>query len=211
MRAVDPADFRRVAGSFASGIVVVTTTPGDVGHAMTVSAFASVSLDPVLVLFCAEKVARLHDAVLASGKWAVSVLGEESEKVAQWLAARGRPLDGQLDAYRHHVGEQTSAPILDDAIAALECRTIAVHDAGDHSIVVGEVIGVTGPQQQSGPLIHYAGSYHRIRTSKVGPGYQDAYHVARRYSQPGHPRQPVDGRAGNLTFQELADHAHRMA
>jgi flavin reductase (DIM6/NTAB) family NADH-FMN oxidoreductase RutF len=58
---------------------VVTT---DSGHAMTVSAFASVSLDPPLVLFCAEKIARFHDAVLASGSWAVSILADDAEKAA---------------------------------------------------------------------------------------------------------------------------------
>ena len=67
MTAVDGADFRRVAGQFASGIMVVTTRLDGVDHAMTVTAFASVSLEPQLVLFCAEKIARFHDAVLAAG------------------------------------------------------------------------------------------------------------------------------------------------
>ena len=79
MAAVDPADFRRAAGRFASGIVVVSTSLNGVGHAMTATAFTSVSLEPLLVLFCAEKAARFHDAVLATGTWAVSVLGEDAE------------------------------------------------------------------------------------------------------------------------------------
>ena len=100
MAAVDQADFRRAAGQFASGIVVVSTSLDGAGHAMTVTAFTSVSLEPLLVLFCAEKIARFHDAVLAAGTWAVIVLGEDAEKTARWLATRGRPLDGQLDAMR---------------------------------------------------------------------------------------------------------------
>ena len=104
MAAVNPADFGRVASRFASGIVVVSTSLNGVGHAMTVTAFTSVSLEPQLVLFCAEKVARFHDAVLATGTWAVSVLNEDGEKTARWLATRGRPLAGQLDAFRHHPG-----------------------------------------------------------------------------------------------------------
>ena len=99
---VDHASFRRAAGQFASGIVVVTTRGG---HAMTVSAFTSVSLDPPLVLFCAEKIARFHDAVLAEGSWAVSILAEDDEKTARWLATRGRPMDGQLDGgHRQRIG-----------------------------------------------------------------------------------------------------------
>ena len=104
MSDVDQADFRRAAGQFPGGIVVVTTRAG---HAMTVSAFASVSLEPPLVLFCAEKIARFHDAVLDAGAWAVSILAEDAEKTATWLATRGRPLEGQLDELPHHPGPAT--------------------------------------------------------------------------------------------------------
>jgi flavin reductase (DIM6/NTAB) family NADH-FMN oxidoreductase RutF len=175
---VDDASFRRAAGQFASGIVVVTTRAG---HAMTVSAFTSVSLDPPLVLFCAEKIARFHDAVLAEGSWAVSILAEDDEKTARWLATRGRPMDGQLDGVAHHPGPATGAPLLDGALAALECRTTAVHDAGDHTIVVGQVKAVTVPPEppepqepletpetpetaSRGPLLHYSGAYRRLRS-----------------------------------------------
>jgi len=160
--AVDPAAFRRAAGQFPTGIVVASTSLDGNGHAMTVSAFTSVSLEPLLVLFCAEKIARFHDAVLAAGFWAVSVLDEESEKAARWLATRGRPLHGQLDTTPHHPGPQTGAPILDGALSAMECRTHAVHEGGDHSIVVGEVLGVTEPAGEGGPLLYHAGRYRRL-------------------------------------------------
>jgi flavin reductase (DIM6/NTAB) family NADH-FMN oxidoreductase RutF len=169
MAAVDPADFRRAARRFASGIVVVSTSLDGVGHAMTVTAFTSVSLEPLLVLFCAEKVARFHDAVLATGTWAVSVLGEDAEKTARWLATRGRPLAGQLDALRHHPGALTGAPILDGALAALECRTTAVHEGGDHSIVVGEVLAVSEPNPAGGPLLYYSSHYRRLDGGDGGP------------------------------------------
>ena len=163
---VDPAAFRRAAGQFASGIVVATTSLDGVSHAMTATAFTAVSMEPLLILMCAEKIARFHDAVLAAGTWAISVLGEDAEKTAAWLATRGRPLEGQLDTIRHHAGPVTGAPILDDALAAMECRTTAVHDGGDHSIVVGEVVGVSEPRHGGGgPLIHYASRYRRLRDS----------------------------------------------
>jgi flavin reductase (DIM6/NTAB) family NADH-FMN oxidoreductase RutF len=164
---VDAASFRRAAGQFASGIVVVTTRSG---HAMTVSAFTSVSLAPPLVLFCAEKIARFHDAVVAAGWWAVCILGEDAEKTARWLATRGRPMDGQLSEVAHHPGPVTGAPVLDDALAVLECRTTAVHDGGDHSIVVGRVAGVSGlaDPPQHGPLVHHAGAYRRLALARYG-------------------------------------------
>jgi flavin reductase (DIM6/NTAB) family NADH-FMN oxidoreductase RutF len=197
---VDHASFRRAAGQFASGIVVITTRGG---HAMTVSAFTSVSLDPPLVLFCAEKIARFHDAVLAEGSWAVSILAEDDEKTARWLALRGRPLDGQLDGVAHHPGPATGAPLLDDALAVLECRTTAVHDAGDHSIVVGQVEAVTAPDEpvagpeesadpaSRGPLVHYSGAYRRLKLS--GPPTA---------SDPGHGRCHSDlVRAGTTSHR----------
>jgi flavin reductase (DIM6/NTAB) family NADH-FMN oxidoreductase RutF len=182
---VDQAAFRRATGQFPGGIVVVTTSAG---HAMTVSAFASVSLEPPLVLFCAEKIARFHGAVLAAGSWGVSILAEDAEKTARWLATRGRPLDGQLDGVAHHLGLVTGAPLLDGALATLECQTTAVHDAGDHSIIVGQVAaaespaspaspaGQAGPASPAGqaspagspargPLVHYAGGYRRLRSA----------------------------------------------
>ncbi|HEY6315738.1 MAG TPA: flavin reductase family protein [Streptosporangiaceae bacterium] len=181
MTGIDQTAFRQAAGQFASGIVVVTTPSG---HAMTVSAFTSVSLDPPLVLFCAEKIARFHDAVLAAGAWAVSVVAEDDEKTARWLATRGRPLEGQLDGVAHHPGPATGAPVLDDALAVLECRTTAVHDGGDHSIIVGRVAAVTDPRDlvehdpagrdpqdrpAPGPLVHYSGAYRRLQTP-LAPG-----------------------------------------
>jgi flavin reductase (DIM6/NTAB) family NADH-FMN oxidoreductase RutF len=166
---VDPAEFRRAAGRLPTGILVIGTRLDGVDHAMTVSAFTAVSLDPVLVLFCAEKIARFHDTVLEAGIWSVSVLDENAEKTARWLATRGRPLEGQLDQYGHHAGPVTGAPILDDALSALECRTTDVHDGGDHSIVVGEVVGVSVAETGLGPLVHHAGRYRRLAPDNSAP------------------------------------------
>jgi flavin reductase (DIM6/NTAB) family NADH-FMN oxidoreductase RutF len=159
---VDPGEYRRVVGRFATGITVVTTVFGGVDHAMTVNAFTSLSLDPTLVLFCPEKIARFHDVVTGADTWAVSVLGENAEDVSQWFATRGRSLEGQLDGWAFQRGPLTGAPILDEAIAALECRTHAVYEGGDHSIVVGEVLGVSRPDPGSSPLLYYDGGYHRV-------------------------------------------------
>jgi flavin reductase len=159
---VDPVDFRRAAGRLPTGIMVVGTTLDGVDHAMTVSAFTSVSLDPLLVLFCAEKIARFHDTVIAAGVWSVSVLAEDAEKTARWLATRGRPLQGQLDGISHHAGPVTGAPVLDDALSSLECRTTAVYDGGDHSIIVGQVVGVSDSGGDQDPLIHHASRYRSL-------------------------------------------------
>lgn len=165
MTGVDQAALRRAAGRVPTGIVVVSAILDDVEHAMTVSAFTTVSLEPPLVLFCAQKIARFHEAVLKAGFWSVSVLGDGSEEIATWLAKRGRPLAGQLDQIPHRPGPVTGAPLLDDAVATMECQTTDIHDGGDHSIVVGLVLAASvGPAGRDGvsPLVHFRGGYRRL-------------------------------------------------
>ncbi|MCW2903626.1 MAG: flavin reductase domain protein FMN-binding protein [Streptosporangiaceae bacterium] len=158
----DPREFRGVVGRFTTGVTIVTTMADGVDHAMTVNAFTSLSLDPLLVLFCAEKVARFHDVVVSADEWAVSVLGEGGRDASQWFATRGRPMEGRLSGWRTVPGARTGAPIFSDAIAALECRTHAVHDGGDHSIVVGEVLSVSRPDPAGKPLLYYEGGYRGL-------------------------------------------------
>lgn len=159
---IDPAVFRRAVGRFPTGITVVTTRDGTVDHAMTVSSFSSVSLEPLLVLICVEVEARFHDAVLESGVWGVSILAGEGRAAAAWLATRGRPLHGQLDRTPHHRGPATGVALLDAASATLECRTTAVHPGGDHSIVVGEVVGVGIDEDNAGALVYHRGAYRHL-------------------------------------------------
>jgi flavin reductase (DIM6/NTAB) family NADH-FMN oxidoreductase RutF len=159
-RHVDPATFRKVVGRFATGVAIVTTRRGDADHAMTINSFTSVSLDPLLVLFCAEKIARFHDAVLEAGVWGVSVLPATMEDASRFFAHRGRPLNGQLATWAHHRGESGVA-LFDDAIATLECTTTAVHDGGDHSIVVGGVTAL-GTPSGAAPLLYHEGRYKSL-------------------------------------------------
>lgn len=158
---VDVDVFRRTVGHFASGVTVVTTTAAGVDHAMTASAFTSLSLEPVLVLVCVDKEARFRDAVLESGSWGVSVLAAGQRRAAEWFAMKGRPLIGQLDRFPHHRGT-TGAALLDDAVAWLECRTTAVHDGGDHDIVVGEVLAAREVDRDGAPLVYHRGRYERL-------------------------------------------------
>ncbi|HEX4814772.1 MAG TPA: flavin reductase family protein [Nonomuraea sp.] len=158
-RHVDPETYREVVGRFATGVAIVTTRLGEIDHAMTVNSFTSVSLDPLLVLFCAEKLARFHDAVLTAGVWGVSVLPAALEDASRFFAHRGRPLNGQLSRWPHHRGE-TGVALFDKAIATLECATTAVHEGGDHSILVGRVTAMDMPSDGP-PLLFHEGGYKR--------------------------------------------------
>ena len=121
-----------------------------------------VSLEPLSVLVCVDKEARFRDAVRESGTWGVSVLSTAGRRAADWFAQKGRPLVGQMDRFPFHRGPATGAPLLDDSIAWLECRTLAVYDGGDHDIVLGEVIEVGLGDRDGAPLV-----YHRSRYGTV--------------------------------------------
>jgi flavin reductase (DIM6/NTAB) family NADH-FMN oxidoreductase RutF len=158
----DAASFRRAIGRFATGVCVVTAVDGGVDHAMTANAFTSVSLEPLLVLVCVETEARFHDAITGAGLWAVSILDAGARPTAAWLATRGRPLHGQLDLVPHRRGPVTGAALLEQASAWLECRTQAVHPGGDHSIVVGEVVGIELGPQDGGALVYHRSAYTHL-------------------------------------------------
>lgn len=130
---------------------------------MTVSAFNSVSLDPLLVLVCVEKITRFHEAVLGSGLWAVSMLSDDADDVARWFAEKARPTGGQMADYAHHPGPATGMPVLDQAMAVIECRTRAVYDGGDHDILLGDVLGVWSDPSPRRPLLYFEGGYRQLR------------------------------------------------
>ncbi len=153
-------EFRRAMGQFASGVTIATTMLDGVDHAMTASAFCSVSLEPQLVLVCVEKSTRFHAAVLRTEQWGLSILEEGQAGIARWLSRRGRPLAGQLRDIGYVRGDQTGAALLDGALCWIECRTWATYDGGDHTVVVGEVLSLrTGSKGR--PLVYFRGRIGR--------------------------------------------------
>ncbi len=150
---VDPQAFRAVVARFVTGVTVLTARHGGLDHAMTANAFTSVSLEPVLVLVCIEQEARFSEAILAAGEWGVSVLDASARSASTWLSERGRPLHGQLDRIAFRRGAATGVALLEASLATLECRTTEVHPAGDHDIVVGEVLSIATPRPDGQPLI----------------------------------------------------------
>jgi flavin reductase len=152
--------FRRAAGRFATGITVVTTLVDGLDHAMTANSFTSVSLEPLLVLVCVERQTRFHDALLASGRWVVSVLPASARDAAVWLATKGRPLAGQLDRVPHTRAPLTGAAVIDGALSVLECDTAATYPGGDHTVVLGRVLAVQLTDNAGDePLLYYRSHY----------------------------------------------------
>lgn len=159
---VSAAGLRHAMGHFATGVAVVTTLEDGHDHAMTANSLTSVSLEPPLLLVCVRQDSGWHEAVAASGVWGVSLLPVAGRPAASWLSTGGRPLFGQLSQVPHHRGDLGVA-LVDDALATLECRTVDLHAAGDHTIVVGEVIASAADPRRDDPLIYYRSTYTTTR------------------------------------------------
>ncbi|GAA4412080.1 hypothetical protein GCM10023168_33560 [Fodinibacter luteus] len=159
---LDPARFRQAMGRLVAGVSVLTTVADGHDHAMTADTLTSVSLDPLLVLVCVEHETRWYGAVTESGFFGASVLAADQRPLSEWFATRGRPLHGQLDRAPHHRGAHTGVALLDGSLMHLECRTTAVHEAGDHAIVVAQVLSISLPDTVGPALVHYRGRYGSI-------------------------------------------------
>ena len=158
-----PAEFRAALGRFASGITIMSTLQDGVAHAMTASAFTSVSLDPPLVLVCVDKGVRMHAAVQDCGYWAMSVLAGDQRSIADRFARSGRDLYSQFDGIGTAAGPKTGCSLIAGALSWLECRTWATYEGGDHTIVVGEVLSLGVPEPgDHGALIYNLGGYREL-------------------------------------------------
>ena len=155
--AIDPDEFREVLGRFASGVTVLTVRDAEGhDHGMTVSAFCSASLDPPLVVACIDHAADMHGVLRKAAHFGVNVLAEGQEALSRRFAELP---SGRFDGLGYTRSER-GLVLLDDALAHLECRTVARHEAGDHTIHVGEV--EWADSRQGRPLLYYRGGYAQL-------------------------------------------------
>jgi len=163
--AVDSGELRRCFGGFATGVTVVTagrTMP----RGMTANSFTSVSLDPPLILVCVHRQAAMHAAILAEEAFAVSMLASHQEPVARYFADKARPRgEREFDVVDQTPGRFTGAPLVRGAVAWLECKLAAVHDGGDHSIFIGEVLDF-GRGAVRDALLFYSGAFRRLEQAR---------------------------------------------
>jgi flavin reductase (DIM6/NTAB) family NADH-FMN oxidoreductase RutF len=158
---LDKASFRHAMGHFAGGVTIMTTTVAGRMHGMTVSAFASQSLDPLLILASVERSTEMYKLLLASRAFAINILGEQGEGTARFFADNAR-LDGpEFVAGAYHLGV-SGAPLLNEAVAYLEATVHSTLEAGDHTIVVGRVIALDVKSSDAGPLVYYRSGYRRL-------------------------------------------------
>jgi flavin reductase (DIM6/NTAB) family NADH-FMN oxidoreductase RutF len=154
---IAPDDFRRVLSHFATGVTILTATDAE-GRptGLTVSAFCSVSLDPPQVLVCVDHKSQSYPALRDTGRFAVNILGADHEAVSRRFATTR--LD-KFDAVPYQLGA-LGVPLIDGALAQLECRTVSQHVEGDHTILVGRVEEARNGAGE--PLLYFRGKYRAL-------------------------------------------------
>ncbi len=159
---VTPDEFRAALGRFASGITVVTVNLGDGSvHGMTANAFCSVSLQPPMVLVCVDHLAETYLHLSESEDFGVSVLKEDQDALSEFFADPERNPDAAYRLGIEYSRMKRGTPVLRDTLATLDCRKVAAHTAGDHTIFVGELHEVA--VGEGSPLIYFRGRYGLCR------------------------------------------------
>lgn len=161
----DADNFRKAWGKFATGVSIVTTNaPDGEVHGMTANGITSVSLDPLLVLVCAGHSTATYPLIRSSGRFAISILGEHQQSIAEYYA---RPTDGktgdvQVSFNRTRHGSAT----VDGCLATMDCQLFDETRAGDHTIFIGRVDEI---EINAGkPLIFYEGKFGQLSSGMRG-------------------------------------------
>jgi 3-hydroxy-9,10-secoandrosta-1,3,5(10)-triene-9,17-dione monooxygenase reductase component len=159
---ISPDVFRKVMGHFVTGVSVVTAFDGDQPFGITVNALSSVSLEPALVMVALDRRRFLTPIVRAGGRYAVNILGEDQQALSDCFA--GAPVTPGRDAFcgaPWHSGP-SGMPLIDGAIATLECTVVQTFSAGDHDLFIGRVDTLGTDQRDAMPLLYYRRRYLRI-------------------------------------------------
>jgi flavin reductase (DIM6/NTAB) family NADH-FMN oxidoreductase RutF len=157
---LNASDFRQAMGCFATGVTVITVDQDGEVHGMTANAFTAVSLDPVLVLVCVDHRARTHAHLHARKRFGVNVLRRDQQTISDYYARAAETHEHpEVSGARFNRTAQ-GTPVLEGALAYLECRLHSTQPAGDHTIFIAEVeqVVVRGGE----PLLYFRSQYRDI-------------------------------------------------
>ena len=153
----DPAAFKATFGRFATGVSVVTCAPKDEApRAVTISALASVSLDPALAMFCLEERAIVLSAILRAGHFALNILAEDQSDLSNLYS-----VEHEIRADHETEVWESGAPIFRRALSIADCELLDTFGGGDHVILMGRVLEV-GHRDDAAPLVYYGGGYGKF-------------------------------------------------
>ena len=152
---------RKMRGLYASGVSVVTTVHDGKLRGITVNAFASVSLNPPLVLICLASESESKEWMAESGIFAVNILSDDQEFLAERFAARAPIVNTRFDGVPYTTASAGS-PILADSLAWYDCRVETMYEGGDHTIFIGRVEALGFGEEGKQPLMYFANRYQRL-------------------------------------------------
>ena len=154
-------EFRKAMGCFATGVTIITVDLEGEVHGMTANAFASVSLDPMLVLVCVDHTTRTHAHLHAKKRFGINVLCEDQRAISEYYARPERTHENaEAEAGARFDRTQHGTPVLQGALAYLECRLHSAQEAGDHTIFIAEVEDVV--LREGEPLLFFRGKYRKV-------------------------------------------------
>jgi flavin reductase (DIM6/NTAB) family NADH-FMN oxidoreductase RutF len=154
---MDKRQFCDVCGRFATGITIITTLGADrAPHGMTANSFTSVSVAPPLVLFCVDHRAGILAHFRGSQHFAINVLNEQQQQLSTHFARAGHD---RFDGVPWYAG-QSGVPLLPDVLATLECAVSQRLEAGDHDIIIGEVLEARWKEGR--PLLYFGSKYRQL-------------------------------------------------
>ncbi len=158
---IDRRTFRQTVGQFATGVTVIATEIDESVRAMTANSFTSLSLDPPMVLFCVGKATRTGQLIGAAAGFSVNVLRQEQQDLSTYFAGGWDRPDPPPFSFLSWVG----GPRLDGCAAALGCAIDAIHEGGDHWIVIGRVLALHCTEPPCPPLVFFSGRYTTVETT----------------------------------------------
>ncbi len=158
---LNSAEFRRAMGCFATGVTIITVDLDGEVHGMTANAFASVSLDPMLVLVCVDHSTRTHAHMHAKRRFGINVLCEGQRAISEYYARPQRTHErAEAEAGARFDRTSHGTPMLHGSLAYLECRLHSAEDAGDHTIFIAEVEDAV--VRDGEPLLFFRGKYRKV-------------------------------------------------
>ncbi|GHH30361.1 flavin reductase family protein [Streptomyces lanatus] len=155
---IDPAHFRKVLGHFCSGVTIISAFDGRKPIGFTCQSFLSLSLDPALIAFSASKTSTTYPRIREIGKFVVNVLASDQDEVSNAFAKSGTD---KWAGVHWKPGQILGHPVIDDALATLECEIAEETECGDHFLVVARVRHLEAASELK-PLLFFQGSYHRL-------------------------------------------------
>lgn len=149
---IDSALFRNTLAQWASGVTVITTHHDGTPFGMTASSFSSVSMTPPLILVCVAHRAAIHQHIIASGAFCVHILSDQQTDLGRLFAGQMPDIADRFAHTPHRYG-QTGSPILESALAWMDCRIHQAVEAGDHTVLIGEIVDAGVAEGQ--PILYY--------------------------------------------------------